>query len=289
MTEPFVDTETDRTKAKWVGRIYDEFVRETGRSKITPRALFYYALQRKASDYPICGKFVGEIRILRPYHESDGEKLSKWMNKARMLGYIPADAIIDEIFGEHIIPPSSTRRRPYSIEVWLNKSTINPLLSSVCKKYGATLVSVQGRASDAALDTLYGRCTSPIIILCLCDLNSDNAFFARDLAARIAGAKPLRSNLDLKLKCIGLLPEQILTLKIPMVQNRPNSEENQERFKRYLKSHSLDSKKMAELDALEVYYPGGIAGFVDDCLNQYKGNSNFDNESWLLDMRSCVT
>ncbi len=116
MSEPFVETETDRTKSKWVTRIYHNFVSETGRSKTTSRGLFYYALQRNVSDYPICGGFVGEIRIMRPYHENDGEKISKWINKARMLGYIPADAILVEISGEHIISPGAARGLLYSIK-----------------------------------------------------------------------------------------------------------------------------------------------------------------------------
>lgn len=143
MTEPYVETETDRTKSQWVARAYNEFVEETGRSKTTQRGLFYYAPQRKASDYPICGGFVGEIRIMRPYHEKDGEKLPNWMNKARMLGYIPAIAIVGEIPGERVIYPSSARRLSFSIEIWLNKSGLNPLLFPVCEKYGVTLVSVQ--------------------------------------------------------------------------------------------------------------------------------------------------
>jgi hypothetical protein len=42
---------------------------------------------------------------------------------------------------------------------------------------------------------------------------------------------------------------------------------------------------MAELDALEVFYPGGIAGFLDKSLSQYDSDFNPDNESWLLDPR----
>jgi hypothetical protein len=96
------------------------------RSKTTLRAFFYYALQRKESDYPICGYFVGEIRVTRPYHENDGEKLPEWINKARMLGFIPAHAILEEIPGEHILLPKISQRLPYSIEVWVNKSALNP-------------------------------------------------------------------------------------------------------------------------------------------------------------------
>lgn len=45
---------------------------------------------------------------------------------------------------------------------------------------------------------------------------------------------------------------------------------------------------MAELDALEVYYPGGIAGFLDKSLSKYACDFNPDNESWMLDLRNGV-
>jgi hypothetical protein len=285
MTEPFVDTETDRTKSKWLAEVYHEFVEEVGRPRTTLRALFYYALQRKVSDYPICGWFVGEIRITRPYHESDGEKLLKWMSKARKLGFIPADAILDEIPGEHIFLPEICPEKPYSIEVWLNKSALNPLLYPVCQKHGVTLVSVNGRALEDAIRALYKRCDSPTIILCLSDLSADSAFFGRDLADRIARARPSENNIDIRMKCIGIKPEQIPELKLPMVQASADSKENQDRFKSYLKSHDIDPRKIVELDALEVYHPGGIAGFLDKFLSRYACDLNLDDESWMLDLR----
>jgi hypothetical protein len=269
MIEPFVDTETDRTKSKWLADVYHDFVKEIGRSRTTLRALFYYAMQRKESDYPICGWFVGEIRITRPYHDSDGEKLSKWMSKARKLGFIPADAILDEIPGEQVFLPESSPRRSNSIEVWLNKSALNPLIGPICEKHGVTLVSVNGRASEDAIKALYQRCDSSTNILCLADLSSSSAFFCQDLATMIAKSKPQGSNADIRVKCIALRPDQVIDLKIPLVQGSIDSKEKQERFKRYLKSLSFDPKKMAELDALEVYYPGGIAGFLDKSLSEY--------------------
>lgn len=61
MTDPFVDSEVDRTKSRWVAKVFQEF----GRPRTTLRSLFYYALSRSESDYPICGGFVGEIRITK--------------------------------------------------------------------------------------------------------------------------------------------------------------------------------------------------------------------------------
>jgi hypothetical protein len=277
MTGPFVYTETDRTKSKWIAEVYRDFIKDTGRSKTTLRALFYYALQRKASDYPICGGFVGEIRITRPYHENDGEKLPKWMSKARKLGFIPADAVFDEIPGEHRFLPEINR--PNSIEVWVNKSAQNPLLYPICKKHNVALVSVSGRASADAIEALYKRSDSPTTILCLSDLSSCSAFFCEDLATEIERSRPPGNNADIRVKCIGLTPDQVAELEIPMVRERKDSKESQERFKRYLKPHHLDPRKMAELDALEVYYPGGIAGFLEKSLSKYACNSNSDYES----------
>lgn len=288
MTEPFVDTETDRTKSKWLARTYQDFVENIGRSRTTLRALFYYALQRKVQDYPICGWFVGEIRITRPYHESDGEKLPKWMSKARKLGFIPADAILDEIPGEHVYPPETLQERPCSIEVWLNKSSLNPLLYPICQKHDATLVSVSGRASENAIRALYQRCDRPTIILCLSDLSPSSAFFCKDLAIQIEKSKPSGSDVDIRLKSIGLNPEQVLELKLPMVCANIDSRADQERFKRYLKPHAIDPRKMVELDALEVYYPDGIAGFLDKSLSKYACSFNPDKESWMLDLRKGV-
>jgi len=166
MTEPFAYTETDRTKSKWLANVYQDFVKNIGRSKTTLRALFYYALQRNISDYPICGYFVGEIRVTRPYHEMDGEKLPKWIKKAVELGYIPAHAIMEEIPGEHIFLPEVAQRDPYSIEVWLNKSALNPILYPICEKHGSTLVSVNGKASEKSIEDLFLRLEKPTTILC---------------------------------------------------------------------------------------------------------------------------
>ena len=293
MTDAFVETETDRTKSKWVARAYADFVKETGRSRTTERGLFYYALQRDVSDYPICGGFVGEIRIMRPYHENDGEKLPKWLGKAKAQGYVPDDAIIDESLRELTLLPEQAGNLPCSVEVWVNKTSLYPLLIPVCRKHNAALVSVHKTPSKDALDSLFCRAAErQTIILCLNDLAPNAAFFAANLAAMIAKAKPQGCGSDIKVKCIGLLPEQISTLKIPLQKNLPqknlpqkapmhqngSDKDEQERFKKYLKSHSLDPKKVAELDALEAHHPGGIAGFLEESLNKFTCSQFPDNE-----------
>lgn len=279
--EPFVDTETDRTKSRWVAKAYNDFIRETGRQRTTLRGLFYYALKRKEHDYPICGKFVGEIRITRSYHESDGERLPKWAGRAKQLGFLPADSILDETPGEQIFMPKFEGDKPYHIEVWLNKSALNPLMQSVCEKYGATLVSISDRPSKAAIDSLYQRSANhPTIIICLSDLSASSLPFCSDLAAEIGKEKPA-GEWDIRLKRIGLTPEQVLNLGIPQVAGEKSRSVDVAYFRKYIEPYRLNPKRMSELDALEVYYPGGIAAFIDDALSKI---DSADEEELMLDL-----
>jgi hypothetical protein len=284
MTEPFVDSETDRTKSRWVAETFQDF----GRPRTTVRGLFYFAMRRGVSDYPICGKLVGEIRICRPYDESDGERLPKWVSRARKLGFIPEDAVLDEIPGERLFSPKthSNGLKP-RIEVWINKSTLSELLLPTCNRYEAALVSVNGKPSENAVESLLQRSGRPTIILCLSDLSLNGFLFGESLARMIAQARPSIEK-DIRLGCIGLLPQQVEDFKIPMVHGPKGTKVDRRKYETYLKPYNLDKGKMAELDAMEAYYPGGIAGFLDSCLSKYAFNSEVEKEFWLLDLKKGV-
>ncbi|HWQ20567.1 MAG TPA: hypothetical protein VN455_12365 [Methanotrichaceae archaeon] len=302
MTEKFVDTETDRTKSKWVAKVFRAFCRP----RTTIRALYYYAMTREDTDYPICGGFVGEIRIVRRYHESDGEKLPKWAGRARQLGFIPEDAIIDELPGEHIFPPSQSQGaigthsgsrldRPNNVELWLNKSALVPLMLPACRKHGVTLVSIEDHPSKDALEKLFARARTsphPTLLLCLSDLSMNGINFCRDLARKIAdfgSSMPATAEKpDIRLRRMGLTPGQVADLKISMAPGQKAEKHEKEafaRYKSYLKPYGQNPKLQAELDALEVYYPGGIAKFIDDRLSEYDGGSGQEGQ-WLLDLKA---
>jgi len=265
MTQPFVDAEVNRTKSKWVANVFKEF----GKSKTTLRSLFYFALSRAEPDYPICGGFVGEIRVTRPYHESDGLKLSKWVGKAREIGYVPKDAILEEVPGEHIFINPSEKDAKQKIELWINKSALNLLLLPICKKLGLNLVSVQSRPTDIALNALLERAKSEaIIISCLSNLSSSDFLFAEDLTQIVLASIKDQYQQNIQIRKMGLTPQQVIDLGIPMVQAEKAEKHRQDRYKKYLKPYGLDPKRMAELDALEVYYSKGISGFVEDKLRE---------------------
>ena len=103
----------------------------------------------------------------------------------------------------------------------------------------------------------------------LSDLSPKDAFFAQELADLIKGSRPVGHSASIEVKSIGLVPDQIGLLKIPLVHGNRGQREEEERYERYLKKCSLDPKNVAELDALEVYYPGGVAAFLVDALSRY--------------------
>lgn len=272
--EAYVFTETDKTKSKWVARVYQDFLRSTGRPKTTLRGLFYHALQMKNSEYPICGGFVGEIRIMRPYHEQDGPKLLKWARKSKAMGFVPPEAIIEETSDEGSFLPVEVQRKDHmsslpAIEVWLNKPSLSTLLIPVCKKRGIALIWFDRRPSQEAIAGLFARASAQTTILSLSDLDLKSAFFAQELAEQIEGLWTGGSGARIEVKSIGLVPEQIGDLKIPLVRGDRGQKEEEERYGRYLKKFIIDPRNMAELDALEVYYPGGIAAFLSDALSRY--------------------
>jgi hypothetical protein len=261
MADPFVSSEVDRTKSRWVAKVFREF----GRRRTTLKGLFYYALSRKEADYPICGGFVGEIRITRPYHENDGAKLIKWADRAQKLQFLPAGALLDEEPGEHIIQPPVAAEA--GLELWLNRSAFNPLLVPVCARYGAVLVSAQS-ISEKLVQQLLDRAACETTILCLSDLSRDSFLFCQSLRAALARTRSSDAP-EIRIHRGGLFPEQVLQWKIPMISQEKGSKEASKQYKKYLQSYRLDHNRMAELDALEAFYPRGVAGFCDDLLANY--------------------
>jgi hypothetical protein len=256
MSQAFVETETQRTKSKWVAGVF----RELGRRRTTIRALYYYALSRKESDYPICGGFVGEIRITRPFHESDGDKIYKWAKTSQMLGYLPQDAFLEEGGDFVYIPPEPPGGR--RTELWISRPVFSPLLLPVCQRHRAALVSVGRRPPEEAIRELGRRSEEPTTVFGLSDLSAEDFSFSRDLAGRILEDEAFTGK-DVRVQHLAINPQQVARLGMPMVPGKKVSKYELERYKRYLRPYSLNHRRMTELDALEALCPGGIAGFLD--------------------------
>lgn len=291
MIEPFVDTETDRTKSGWISRVYMEF----GRMTTTVMALHYYALSRNESDYPICGGFVGEIRVHRRYSESDRSRISKWVLRAKQLGFIPWDGVLSEE-AETVIDPAgpaeypinlisdlaatkSAKQRSRRLEIWCSRPVLIPILAPVARKCGAALVAFPGLPSWSVVWHLSRRAADATDILCLSDLDKESFQIARDLAVKIINLGSSFRGLDIRIRRIGLTPSQVLDLDLPVTVAKKGEKDSSELYKIYTRGHGLDPKKGAELDALEVYHAGGVAGFLEEAIRFY---DSAPEQKWLI-------
>jgi hypothetical protein len=150
------------------------------------------------------------------------------------------------------------------------------------------LVSISGCPLTGAVKGLLRRTQGvTTIVLCLSDLSIHGFSFCRDLAQALDIGN-VYDKKDIRLKRIALTPDQVLEQKIPMVPGEMGTKKYHELYKRYLKPYGLDPRRMAELDALEAYYPKGIAGFVEHALSRYTTDLDPDKEEWLLDLRNGV-
>jgi hypothetical protein len=69
-----------------------------------------------------------------------------------------------------------------------------------------------------------------------------------------------------------------------MVRGEQGARKERKEYEAYLKPYDFSSKRMAELDALEAYYQGGLAEFVDKAISRYEDISKRGGETWLLDL-----
>jgi len=269
-----IEASVDRTKAMWVAGVYREF----GRPKTTVPALYYFALGRKVADYPICGGFVGEIRAMRRYHETDCPKLEKWVERAKLFGHLKGDVILEPLEGEFIPQEAGSEaeddveEKTTKVEIWLTRPALAPLVLPVCQKRGVGLVSVEGRPTVEMAERLIVRARSggrQTLVLCLSDLSPAGLSFCRDLASLIREKRLSSSGDDgpeLRVERIALSPQQVLDLGIPTIPGKAGLKEEKKLYRQQVKPYGLDPERIAELDAIEAYHPGGIAGFVDGVL-----------------------
>jgi hypothetical protein len=118
------------------------------------------------------------------------------------------------------------------------------------------------------LQELFRRANLPTTILTITDLSREGFCWSQNLAAAIAEARSTNTA-EIAVLHAALMPQQVIDLKMPMVSQKKGTSAEQKEYKKYLKPHGLNDHKIAELDALEVYYPGGLAAFADHILTTH--------------------
>jgi len=299
-------TEVDRLKAEWAAKVF----RESGRSQTTARALHYFALGRM--DFPVFTRSgLKETRAYRDEDANSltawialAKRLGliPWdavpdetVGEHGELEYVPSrqdfsyrysldrpDLSAIAQYLQRSTPVATyypvERPQPFHLELWVEKSTMNGILQPVCEQHNAVLVTFKGHASWGAAWKLCKRVVTdgrPAIVLYLSDMDASGFLMGHELCDKVAeiNSNFFDGGLDIRIKRIGLIPQQVVEHQIPLVPRKDGEKANAALYRQYVESFGLDPTMKAELDALERYYDGGIQAFVSEWLDKYYDSS----------------
>lgn len=141
--------------------------------------------------------------------------------------------------------------RPYSLEVWAEKSTMNDVLVPLCESLEVNLQTFSGDGSLTRVeDFLYRarRAQRPARIFYISDFDRNGFSMPAAVARKIQFMNDRDDlGLDARLTPLVLTPEQIVEFDLP----------------------SAPDSNTVELDALEALHPGELARIVEEAVKPY--------------------
>lgn len=155
---------------------------------------------------------------------------------------LPSLTLYDPIVGQR-----------YHLEIWIEKSTANPVLQPLGRKYGINIVTFVGEVSATACEDLVKRAIAsgrPVRILHLTDFDPAGRSMPTAAAVKIVFlARKSGVDLDIQLKPLALTLEQCIEYRLPRTPIKASD----------LRASNFEARFGAgatELDALEALHPG---------------------------------
>lgn len=158
-------------------------------------------------------------------------------------------------------------QQSHHLEVWCEKTTMNDVLTPLCRRYGCNLVVGAGELSITAVVDFMRRAHAaqrPARILYISDFDPAGMGMPISVARKIEYFQRNEGfhDLDIRLQPIVLTADQVARFDLPRVPVKDSD----------LRKASFEAaygQGQVELDALEALYPGTLAGIVRDAIFQY--------------------
>ena len=153
--------------------------------------------------------------------------------------------------------------QPYQLEVWIEKSTMDDVITPVCREFGANLVTSLGFQSITSVISLLRRIHKPTRILYISDFDPAGDRMPTAVARQIEYWLPEYAGCsDVKLTPIALTAEQVQQYRLPRIPVKDSDRRKVGFEERY-------GEGAVELDALEAVYPGELASVLREALSPY--------------------
>lgn len=159
--------------------------------------------------------------------------------------------------------------QPYHVEVWVEKSTVNDVLTPLCDRLGVDLVTGLGFmsiSSVAGKEGLLGRARrhgKPTRIFYIADFDPAGAGMPRSVARQVEFWHATHSGgTEVKLTPIVLTRDQVTAYRLPRIPIKTGDRRKANFEDRY-------GEGAVELDALEALHPGELARIASDAIEPY--------------------
>ena len=173
--------------------------------------------------------------------------------------YLPAPSV----FGYDYSPAD----QPYHLELWVEKSTMDDVLTPICEEIGANLVTSLGFQSITSVVTLLKRLAvydKPARIFYISDFDPAGDGMPSAVARQIEfWLQDFAPGADVKLTPLVLTRAQVIQYRLPRIPIKDTD-------KRRGGFEDRHGEGAVELDALEALYPGELAGIVRRALVPYR-------------------
>jgi hypothetical protein len=164
--------------------------------------------------------------------------------------------------------------RPYVVEIWAEKTTVNDVLMPLARQYGLNVVTASGeisaiacrRAVDRAIDA-----ARPIRILYVSDFDPAGMGMPVSMARKVEYEIDRRgADVDIQVRPIVLTHDQCIDYRLPRTPIKETEKRGAHFEKRF-------GEGATELDALEALHPGELRRILEREIRRY-WNPNHDDQ-----------
>ena len=156
--------------------------------------------------------------------------------------------------------------QPYHLEIWIEKSTMNEVLSPLGREYGINVATFIGEVSATACKNLVDRAIAsgkPVRIAYISDFDPAGRDMPISAAVKIDFfAKKSGVDLDIRLAPVALTEEQCIQYQLPRTPIKKTETRLASFEARY-------GEGATELDALEALHPGALREILVEYIDRY--------------------
>jgi hypothetical protein len=295
--DPFMADQDFRSKrAYWVADIFTRF---KIRSRIHARQIHYRLISQETpilqvDDTPYVNsidcfnRLCGAIRDARYLGLISTEVIIDRRNPEPIINHAGGSNVAAEIeiddgsidrhdFGPSYAPPDinlpeavliqePSIGQPYHLEIWIEKSTMNEVLSPLGREYGINVATFIGEVSATACKNLVDRAIAsgkPVRIAYISDFDPAGRDMPISAAVKIDFfAKKSDAGLDIRLEPVALTEEQCVQYRLP----RTPIKETENRAASFEARYGAGA---TELDALEALHPGVLQKILGEYIDRY--------------------